>query len=76
MFMSEWESEVSNKHVCLSVYLLFASKQRQKHILDQVSEHLVESNLQSVDSHGVIRLTQYADQVFLISLANAGGEQI
>ena len=29
----------------------------------QVSEHLVESNLQSVDSHGAIRLTQYTDQV-------------
>ena len=37
----------------------------------QVSEHLVESNLQSVDSHGVIRLTQYTDQVFLISLEKA-----
>ena len=30
----------------------------------QVSEHLVEANLQSVDSHGVVRLTQYTDQVF------------
>jgi len=29
----------------------------------EVSEHLVESNLQSVDSHGVVRLTQYTDQV-------------
>ena len=29
-----------------------------------MSEHLVESNLQSVDSHGAIRLTQYTDQVY------------
>jgi len=29
----------------------------------EVSEHLVEANLQSVDSHGVVRLTQYTDQV-------------
>ena len=27
-----------------------------------VGEHLVESNLQSIDSHGVVRLEQYAEQ--------------
>ena len=42
-------------------------KQRRKHF--QVAEHLVESNLQSVDSHGVIRLTQYTDQVSKVRLA-------
>ena len=36
-------------------------KKTKKYI--QVSEHLVEANLQSVDSHGVVRLTQYTEQV-------------
>ena len=37
-----------------------------------VGEHLVESNLQSIDSHGVVRLEQYADQVNR-GLFNASG---
>ena len=37
-----------------------------------VGEHLVESNLQSIDSHGVVRLGQYAEQVNR-GLFNANG---
>ena len=33
-----------------------------EHTAKVVGEHLVESNLQSIDSHGVVRLEQYADQ--------------
>ena len=33
-----------------------------EHTARVVGEHLVESNLQSIDSHGVVRLEQYAEQ--------------
>ena len=33
-----------------------------EHTARVVGEHLVESNLQSIDSHGVVRLEQYVDQ--------------
>ena len=69
--MSDWATVLSIWDECLLVFVcLFVCcfvKQRQKHF--QVAEHLVESNLQSVDSHGVIRLTQYTDQVSKVRLA-------
>ena len=39
-----------------------------EHTARVVGEHLVESNLQSIDSHGVVRLEQYVDQCIIDKL--------
>ena len=49
--------------VCLHFFLFACIFLPEFLYFSQVSEHLVEANLQSVDSHGVVRLTQYTDQV-------------